>query len=368
MSLTQREATLLEAAGTTSSAAARQEAAALLLATPVGGRTQASALLLRGYRRQMQPAFHLIAHVDPQEGEAAFTGRYHRLVSATKGFTRTEPKVISTLLREEPATLGPLRMILGMTRQEMAAAVRAVSSESRASTQTLRKFEREEKPPRLLSQRRRLIDDLATAVTAVMERRVLRVPDAIADQFHSNLDKRDTVDGWRSVAASSRGVPYSALLYQRYIGGVWRQVQDAHSESKGDAMLERPFRELLQAHGISHHHTGPGAAGPKETKALYGISPVPDFLIPATSPTLAVEAKVGEDGGTVLDKTDHIEAIAAAASATGVGLCALLEGQGWLDRSTALARVIVATEGRTYTLTTMHYLLDLPELAGLRRT
>ena len=364
--LSQRELTILTEAGSTSSTAARQEAAAIVLAQPGHDRQKAGTLLVRGYRHQMQPAFHLIPRGEASESEAEFTRLYERLVTATEGFTRTEPEMFIALLQEEPAALAPLRMILGLTRQELAAALRIVSKEGRASAQTLRNLERDVHPGPVTGTRRRLIRDIAAAATAIMERRILRVPDALADHFRSNLDKRDTINGWRSVAASAGGVPYSALLYQRYVGGVWRQVQDAHSESKGDALLERPFTELLQAHGISHYHTGPGAGGALETKARYGLSPVPDFLIPAAKPTLAVEAKVAEDPETVVDKADHFEAIAGAAVAAGLRPCALIDGKGWAGRTSALARVIIATEGRTYTLATMEQLLELPELAELR--
>ena len=368
VSLTERDITILQAAGSTPSAAARQEAAALVLAQPGYDRQKAGALLARGFRHQLQPAFHLIPRGEARDSEAEFVLLYERLVVATEGFTRTDPEAFIGLLREEPAALVPLRMILGLTRQELAAVLRMVSRDGRASGQTLRNFEREVHPLRLTGARERLIADIAAAVIAIMDRSVLGVPDALADHFHSNLDKRDTINGWRSVAASAGGVPYSALLYQRYVGGVWRQVQDAHSETKGDALLERPFTKLLQAHGIPHHHTGPGAGGAQETKARYGLAPVPDFLIPESKPTLAVEAKVADDPETVVDKAEHVEAIAGAAVAAGLRPCALIDGKGWAGRTTALARIIVATEGRTYTLDTMEELLDLPEIAPLRRS
>ena len=365
MPLSQREIAVLEEAGSTPSAAARQEAAEIFLGTPPADRNAAAALLARGYRDKMGPAFHLIARGGAVEGEAAFTALFEELVSATKGFTSTEREVFVALLRKEPGVLAPLRMILGLTRQEMTAALRIVNKDARTSTQTLRKFEQGGPPTRMQSPRRRLIEDIATAVTAIMERRILQVPDRLARDFHSNLDKRDTIDGWRSVAESLDGVPYSALLYQRYVGGVWRQVQDRYSEAKGDALLEQPFMELLGENGIGHHRTGPGWGGSKETKERYGLDPAPDFVIPASKPTLAVDAKVGEDVETVVDKADQIEKMASAASAAGLRPCAVIEGYGWVNRTNALARVMKATEGRTYTLATLDQFLDLPEVAAL---
>ena len=45
------------------------------------------------------------------------------------------------------------------------------------------------------------------------------MPPAAAGSFHSKLDKRDTRAGWADVANTARErVPYSGLLYQRYVG------------------------------------------------------------------------------------------------------------------------------------------------------
>ena len=328
-------------------------------------RAQAEDLIAGGYLAQMQPSFHLIPRGESMASEPSFTAAYEALVGATDGFTRTDADALATALTETPAALAPLRMILGFTHQEMAAAVQLVNSEARTTGQTLRNFERAAQPKRLTDTRRQLIADLALAATAIMERRILPVPEAAAKYFHSKLDKRDTSDGWRSVADSVAGVPYSALLYQRYVGGVWRQVQDAYSEIKGDALLERPLRELLLARGIPHHHTAPGATGAAETKARYDISPPPDFVIPDSMPTVAIEAKVGEDGGTVRDKSARIQEMAHSANAVGLRPCALIDGKGWFQRQSALVAVILATQGRTYTLATMEQLLELPELTGL---
>ena len=363
--LSKKAAAILEAAGSASSAVARQQAVAIALAAPAPDRAEAHELLASGYLAQMQPSFHLIPRGDSMTSEGDFTGAYETLVRATRGFTRTQADVLSGVLSDVPVTLAPLRMILGFTHAEMAAAVRIINSEARTSSQTLRKFERADPPARLTDSRRQLIADLASAATAIMERRILSVPDAVAQYFHSKLDKRDTIDGWRSVAASVTGVPYSALLYQRYVGGVWRQVQDAYSETKGDALLERPLRELLLTRGIPHHHTAAGASGAALTKARYEISPAPDFLIPDSMPTVAIEAKVGEDGGTVRDKAARIQEMANSANAVGLRPCALIDGRGWFERQSALVTVILATQGRTYSLATMEQLLELPELAEL---
>lgn len=191
----------------------------------------------------------------------------------------------------------------------------------------------------------------------------------VADVFHSKVDKRDTRDGWTSVAReATEGVPYWALLYQRYVGGVWRQVQDAYSEIKGDALLELPIERLLTDAGIPFHRTAPGATGARQTAERFGVDPGPDFLIPETSPSVIIESKVGEDGGTVRDKAARILTLAEAANRRGLVLCAVVDGKGWSERVNALAAIVLATQGRTYSLSTLSMLLDVPEIAAWRGT
>ena len=97
----------------------------------------------------------------------------------------------------------------------------------------------------------------------------------------------------------------------------------------------------------------------------YGVSPGPDFVVPDEAPTLVIEAKVGEDGGTVRDKAARIRTLAQAAGDRGLTACALIDGKGWSERTTALLDVILATQGRTYTLSTLEHLLELPEIKAV---
>ena len=362
MSLSDSETELLSGAGGAPDPVQRQQAAAIVLRKEGDDRAEARALLAASYLRHTQPSFHLIPRGDSMADESAFTDAYGYLATATAGFTRTDAETLATAIQDNPRSLAPLRMILGLTYSELAVAVRLAGSPFAISATALKNLERSQRRGGLTERQRSMATAIAGAVSAVMNRDILQVPDTASSHFHSKLDKRDTIDGWRSVAASSSGVPYSALLYQRYAGGVWRQVQDAYSEVKGDALLEYPLRDLLTHHHVPHHHTRSGATGAEETMARYGVSPGPDFVVPDESPTLVIEAKVGEDGGTVRDKAARIRTMAEAASARGLTACALIDGKGWSERTAALLDVILATQGRTYTLSTLDHLLELPEI------
>ncbi|MGH7665951.1 MAG: hypothetical protein ACREN1_01340 [Candidatus Dormibacteria bacterium] len=300
--------------------------------------------------------------------EAEFETAYRTLEERTNQFRDLSPARLREALAEAPPCLAPLRMILGLTHSELEVAIALTHPDAKVPRGVVKAFERTTPSERSRRRYAPLIDMIVGAALAAMERRILDVPPEVASVFHSKLDRRDTRHGWSDVAHdAAHGVPYAVLLYQRYIGGLWRQVQDAYSEAKGDNLLELPLEKLLRDRGIDYFRTPPGPKGARLASQTYGITPAPDFVLPAVSPTVVIEAKVGEDGGTVRDKASRIRNLAVATHAKGMIACALVDGKGWRERPSALLEVIVATEGRTYTLNTMALLLALPEIAGLAR-
>ena len=303
--------------------------------------------------------------------EDDFDAAYKKLFSHTEGFTCVDLKSLVAALTESPEVLAPLRMILGFTYNELAVAVKLIDPDSSARGDTLKKLERSPSTKvvgKSAEKRARLIEAVATTIMAVMDGSILQLPDSVHALFHSKLDKRDTRDGWSSVVDDSKGVPYSALLYQRYVGGVWRQIQDAYSEIKGDNLLENPIAVLFDKAGVPYSRAGSGTRGADRSAKDFGFSPGPDFVVPDDSPAVIIESKVVEDGGTARDKASRIKNLADAAKHRGVLACAVVDGKGWRERLSALADVVIATEGRTYSLATLPQLLELPEIDALRGT
>lgn len=111
-----------------------------------------------------------------------------------------------------------------------------------------------------------------------------------------------------------------------------------------------------------------GATGARETARRYGLDPGPDFLIPGDSPSVMVESKVAEDGGTARDRAARVQALASVARERSLVLCAVVDGKGWSERPTALAQIILNTQGRTYSLATLTFLLEVPEIASYAET
>ena len=79
---------------------------------------------------------------------------------------------------------------------------------------------------------------------------------------------------------------------------------------------------------------------------------------------MIIESKVAEDGGTARDKAARIKNASEAARDRGLLTCAVIDGKGWSDseRPKALLDIVIATDGRTYSLTTLARLLDIPEI------
>ncbi|WP_420446776.1 hypothetical protein [Candidatus Poriferisodalis sp.] len=365
MALSDSEERILRAAGSDPSPVARLQAVGVTLAKHGEDAEASRDLLTQGYLTHVSPSFHLVPRGDSMFAEDAFDEAYAALAAGTENFAHVDEASLKATLLECPAALAPLRMILGLTHNELAVAIRLHDPESNVAGGSLKSLERSASPERPTAKRQRIVGSIAGAVLAMMNRDLLPVPPRVAMYFHSKLDKRDTLSGWQSVCDHTGGVAYSTLLFQRYVGGVWRQVQDAYSEVKGDAVLEIPLQDLLDTRGVPYHRTRRGAAGAAETAARFGLKPGPDFIIPDDSPTLVVESKVAEDGGTARDKAARIRTLVTAANERGLRACALIDGKGWTERPAALCDVVLATQGRTYTLSTIEQILELPEIQAL---
>lgn len=288
VSLTESDRDLPASAGTTASPTARRQAVAVLLRQSESSRDKAANILGQGFVAATQPSFHYIPKGNAMATEAAFDEAYRKLAGHTSGFIDVSLSRLIAALTEAPETLAPLRMILGFTHNELAWAMKLSRAGISTSGSTLKKFERSPAPDHPTAKRTAMIDAIADAVVAVMGRSILQVPDSAQNFFHSKLDKRDTLHGWVTVAASTGGVPYSALLYQRYVGGVWRQVQDAYSEVKGDNLLEQPIADLFDDHAIPYYRSGTGASGAAQTADTFGLTPGPDFVLPEESPAVII--------------------------------------------------------------------------------
>ena len=270
MSLSDNERKILEEAGGNPSPVDRQRAVGIYLAKSESDRAKAGDLLVKGFLGHLRPSFHLIPKGDSMADEEDFADAYAALAHGTADFSRPDAESLAAVLKRTPAALAPLRMIVGLTYNELAVAITLANPGARSSGEALKKFERSPPPEQASPKHDQLAASIARAVTAAMNREILAVPPSAAACFHSKLDKRDTHQGWSSVQADAGGVPYWALLYQRYVGGVWRQVQDASSGwSCGRGGLGRP-RRRLRGPGRSTARSRAGTSRPARTRSPCG--------------------------------------------------------------------------------------------------
>ena len=272
-SLSDLERGTLSSAGTTPNPLVRRQAVVIVLGKSGEAQAEARDLLARSFVSSIQPSFHYIPRGDAMASENAFDTAYRTLARHTNSFTNVDRQSLHAALTTAPSTLAPLRMILGFTYNELAWAMKLTRPGTTTRGDTLKKFERNPPPRQISSKRAEMIETLVATLLAIMDGSILQLPPAVQQFFHSKLEKRDTSDGWRTVAADAGGVPYSALLYQRYVGGVWRQVQDAYSEVKGDRLLEKPIANLFDEHGIPYYRSASGATGAARTAEIFGFSP-----------------------------------------------------------------------------------------------
>lgn len=367
--LSDAQRTLLETAAATPDPTKRRQAAALARSTTGASAEEARKLLSHGFLEVIAPSFHLIPRGSAMASEGAFAAAYGALDTATKHFADTDQATLEAALHATPGALSALRMVVSLTHNELAATCKLHDPASRVTGNAIRNFERSDPIPNPSDQRTALMRTIVATIRAVMDRQLLGVPAEAAANFHSKLDHADARGGWASVRhAAEHGIPYSRLLYQRYVGGAWRQVQDAYSEVKGDNVLEFPLERMLLSEGIPHWRSPSGASGARATAEKFGLNPGPDFVIPDDQPAVIIESKVAEDGGTARDKAARIKNLAVAGNTRGLVVCALVDGKGWTERPTALLDVVLATDGRTYSLSTMSLLLSVPEIASLRGT
>lgn len=63
------------------------------------------------------------------------------------------------------------------------------------------------------------------------------------------------------------------------------------------------------------------------------------------------------------DKAARVKNAAEAARARGLLPCAVVDGKRWSEHPKMLIDIVIATDGRTYSLSTLVHLLEMPEIA-----
>jgi hypothetical protein len=176
------------------------------------------------------------------------------------------------------------------------------------------------------------------------------------------LDKADTKEGINSLQpVADLGVPYPVLLYERFLGRPFATHHDSVSELVGE-VVEGTIKEVLTAAKVSFRET-------KGAERVAGFDQAPDFIIPDEfNPVALIEAKLTEDDGTARDKVSRVQRLRTLRDQTGntYDVIACISGRGFKVRREDMRRLLQATDGKVFTLSTITLLIEQTRIREYR--
>lgn len=286
---------------------------------------------------------------------ATFEQGYQALKRATDAFTDVAPATIEAAVAATPISFIVFRAVLGFTPPEWAyvttemtgvvvdqGAARAIDRNLRLRPLTPKAI-----GTSLTDQRIRAM--ISAGVQTLLAGASMEVPTIL-----HRLDKVDTRDGLKSLQPlSDLGVPYAMLLYERFLGRSFASHRDAVSELVGE-VVEAAIKDVLTEAKVSFRET-------KRAERINGFDQAPDFIIPDEfSPVALIEAKLTEDDGTARDKVSRVQRLRTLRDEAGhtYDVIACIAGRGFKVRREDMRRLLQATDGKVFTLSTMHLLVE----------
>lgn len=319
----------------------------------------------RLYAQQLSPSFHMIPWDTKQLlQEDEFAAIYDRVMELLPDFADATPERVAEVLRAEPRSLVLFRMIMAYTPNQVSYMLRQEFG-LRLSGDSLDAIEKQgvKGGTALATRWHAACPSLGSLIFRAVTGHLLAFREGVeVDKFRRLTDKADTRKEWESVAdAAKQGVTYSALLYQRYVGSVFGQAVNASSSIKAD-LLEGPVERLLQEHRVPYYRVG-------AREKVAGWEQAPDFFVPdRDEPSVVIEAKVAEDGGTARDKASRIERLSRAAYARNVTLISVVDGLGFHRINDVLAPILGNSKGLVYTYKNLPEIMQVPVLKAFEGT
>ena len=314
------------------------------------------------YAQQLSPSFHMVPwdtnHLLEEDDFAAIC---QRTIELTSGFQNMTPEHVAAVLQQEPRSLMVFRMIVAYSPTQVSFLL-SVLYDVDLSKDQLRRLEKTggSAPRSLRARWEKACPSLGELLFLAARGEVL-APAGEAEverfrRFRPLTDKVDTRDGWQSVARMvSEALPYSAILYQRYIGSTFGLAINASTSLKAD-LLEEPVQKLLQENRIPFYRV-------RTREKVKGWQQAPDFFIPGKEePRVLIEAKVAEDGGTARDKASRIERLSRAAYDRGATLISVVDGLGFFRINDVLAPILGNSKGLVFSYSNLNQMLQIPAL------
>lgn len=314
------------------------------------------------YLPHLAPDFAYI-HEAPFYGQTYFESVYDAAYQATRGFTLISEDDLAETIQNNPRTLLVFRTILGLTRDEFAQSTILAGRPVGLSSLTPGKVDSMERNGSASSSDQARV--AAKTLRLVMDGSLFGDPPA---GLLSKQAKPDTVQGWESVQQlASDGVPLALFLHQRHYGGAFRQVLDATSTQRGD-LIEDAVESLFHENRIPFIRTGSHNQAEIGSRFEVRVTPAPDFVVFDSSGSLKamLECKGTNNGGTARDKSLRFRTLREESIRLGgIPLIAVLGGLGWTRINDALGPVVRDTEGKVFTISTLHSMLEVTPFPSL---
>ena len=292
----------------------------------------------------------------------AFQQAYEVLKRRTTGFTIVNSVTVMSALLENALAFIVLRSMLGFTPSELAyaasqeASVRVSQGFARSLDRGIRTnhTDLQSRSPKSL----RCVEAMVAAACGLLREGATNEP---GNSVH-RLNKADTRSGLQSVEhVAVEGVPYSMLLYERFLGRPFASHRDSVSELIGEAMEDAVEAQLRRSR-VSFRKT-------KRAERIEGFDQAPDFIVPDEwNPIIVIEAKITEDDGTARDKVTRIQHLAeigrqwGGEGQEGFSVIACVDGRGFGERREDMRKLLEATRGKVFTLRTMRGLVENSKL------
>jgi len=292
-----------------------------------------------------------------------FERGYQELKRSTDAFADVTNGTVEAAVEAAPIAFVVLRAILGFTPPEWAyvttemTGVPVDQGAARSIDRRMRVDPLRHRPlgTTLTDQRIRAMIDAGVRTL------VAGANTEVATVLH-RLDKVDTKEGVKSLQpVADLGVPYPVLLYERFLGRPFASHRDSVSELVGD-VVEGAIKDVLTAGKVSFRES-------KRAERIAGFDQAPDFIIPDEfNPVALIEAKLTEDDGTALDKVSRVQRLRTLRDETGQAydVIACIAGRGFKVRREDMRRLLQATDGKVFTLSTMHLLIDQTRIREYR--
>ncbi|MDE0145145.1 MAG: hypothetical protein OXI53_12035 [Nitrospira sp.] len=298
---------------------------------------------------------------------ATFEAGYETLKRATRNFQNVTPATVMPAVFDAPISLIVLRCMIGFTPSEWAyyasqqTGIEITQGSARTIDRNIR-IKPEMPLPRNGGVTEQRIHALVTAACHILES---GAPEVSPNSLH-RLDKADTTSGLTNLQSlADLGVPYSILLYERFLGRPFAGHRDSISEIVGN-IVENAIEDVLSRAGISFRKT-------KRAERLPGFDQTPDFIIPNEfNPQIVIEAKLTEDDGTARDKITRVQHLGSLSmegqppNKPKFEVVACIAGRGFGVRREDMKKLLLATRGKVFTLQNIQQLVKHTRLWEFR--